>query len=343
MLTWRRLDLDVPAPTGLSIAARVMVKRGETDRARALLEHDLEAERSGNYCGNAHVIISGLIELDLIEGQPAPDSALVETADDLLSSRRDQRFLEVLAIALRAEADAATTAGYVGDDSTVADRRRAADRWMSLVDYQAAERSGSARSPEFDVLVALCRAEHARAHGHDDLVLWAEVVAGWQRLGHPWPHAYSEWRHAEAILHADDPPADARSLARSLLSDAHATSTRLRAKPLLASIEDLATRARVELRRDDETTSEPDAPEAVPFDLTPRELNVIELVAKGYSNGRIGKELFISTKTASVHVSNILRKLGAVNRIEAAAIANTAGLAGDADADAGSDLELTGQ
>jgi DNA-binding NarL/FixJ family response regulator len=55
---------------------------------------------------------------------------------------------------------------------------------------------------------------------------------------------------------------------------------------------------------------------------------VLGLVAAGHSNGRIGEELFISTKTASVHVSNILRKLAAANRIEAAAKARAAGLVG---------------
>ena len=54
--------------------------------------------------------------------------------------------------------------------------------------------------------------------------------------------------------------------------------------------------------------------------LTPRELEVLGLVTDGLSNGEIGKRLFISTKTASVHVSAILAKLGASNRTEAAAI-----------------------
>jgi DNA-binding CsgD family transcriptional regulator len=55
--------------------------------------------------------------------------------------------------------------------------------------------------------------------------------------------------------------------------------------------------------------------------LTPREFDVLALLAGGRSNGQIGKELFISTKTASTHVSNIIRKLGVTNRVEAATIA----------------------
>ncbi len=60
--------------------------------------------------------------------------------------------------------------------------------------------------------------------------------------------------------------------------------------------------------------------------LTRRELEVLRLVAAGRSNGEIAKQLFIATKTASVHVSNILAKLGAAGRTEAAAIAREKGL-----------------
>jgi DNA-binding NarL/FixJ family response regulator len=55
--------------------------------------------------------------------------------------------------------------------------------------------------------------------------------------------------------------------------------------------------------------------------LTEREREVLSLIARGKSNREIGTELFITPKTASVHVSNILGKLGAASRTEAAAIA----------------------
>ena len=62
--------------------------------------------------------------------------------------------------------------------------------------------------------------------------------------------------------------------------------------------------------------------------LTAREGEILALVAEGRSNGEIGKQLFISSKTVSVHVSNILGKLGAAGRTEAAAIARRRGLIG---------------
>ncbi len=60
--------------------------------------------------------------------------------------------------------------------------------------------------------------------------------------------------------------------------------------------------------------------------LTPRETEILALVAEGRTNGEIGKQLFISTKTVSVHVSNILGKLAASSRTEAAAIARRHGM-----------------
>ena len=60
--------------------------------------------------------------------------------------------------------------------------------------------------------------------------------------------------------------------------------------------------------------------------LTPREREILALVATGRSNGEIGKQLFISGKTVSVHVSNVMAKLGAASRTEAAALARRAGL-----------------
>ncbi|MEU0455815.1 response regulator transcription factor, partial [Streptomyces sp. NPDC006129] len=60
--------------------------------------------------------------------------------------------------------------------------------------------------------------------------------------------------------------------------------------------------------------------------LTSRERDVLRLVAAGHTNRRIAEELFISPKTASVHVSNILAKLGVSGRGEAAAVAHRLGL-----------------
>ena len=67
--------------------------------------------------------------------------------------------------------------------------------------------------------------------------------------------------------------------------------------------------------------------DAVRLGLTSREAEVLALVAAGKTNREIGAELFVSEKTASVHVSNILRKLGVSSRVDAAAIAQRVGVA----------------
>jgi DNA-binding NarL/FixJ family response regulator len=92
------------------------------------------------------------------------------------------------------------------------------------------------------------------------------------------------------------------------------TVERLGAVPLLTALADLARRARIGPRPST-------YPPGVLSALTPREQEVLELLAEGHSNREIAAKLFIAPKTASVHVSNILAKLGASSRTEAAAIA----------------------
>jgi DNA-binding NarL/FixJ family response regulator len=94
--------------------------------------------------------------------------------------------------------------------------------------------------------------------------------------------------------------------------------------PLQTAIHALADRARIPL----DTASTPAEPPAasMPYGLTEREMLVLRLLVAGRSNREIGAELFISGKTASVHVSNILRKLRVSTRVQAAALAERAGL-----------------
>jgi DNA-binding CsgD family transcriptional regulator len=98
------------------------------------------------------------------------------------------------------------------------------------------------------------------------------------------------------------------------------------AAPLATDIGHLAARARIALGDGPEPA--PDTPDEV-FGLTARERDVLRLVAAGRSNRQIAQELFISPKTASVHVSNILAKLGVSGRGEAAALAHRLRLTGD--------------
>jgi DNA-binding CsgD family transcriptional regulator len=113
-----------------------------------------------------------------------------------------------------------------------------------------------------------------------------------------------------------------------VLRPAHQTAVILGAAPLRREIELLAQRGRLRLEEPVDTTASPEAPPspAASLGLTRREAEVLALVAQGRTNRQIGQALFITPKTASIHVSRILAKLGVAGRGEAAAIAHRLGL-----------------
>ena len=133
-----------------------------------------------------------------------------------------------------------------------------------------------------------------------------------------------------------------KASAGDLLRSAHEACRALGAKPLAAAIARLARQARVELAVPSARAGEAEVgrsaaavvsaqegrvlPDPGDLSLSKRELQVLGLVAAGRTNGQIATELYISPKTASVHVTHILDKLGARNRVEAAMIAARAGL-----------------
>ena len=128
--------------------------------------------------------------------------------------------------------------------------------------------------------------------------------------------ARTQWRLAEALVEAGR-----RDEAAAVWRAARDTASRLRAAPLGAALDDLARRARLDHGNGDRGGGGGAGGRSPLAALTDREREVLSLIAKGKSNREIGTELFITPKTASVHVSNILGKLGAASRTEAAAIA----------------------
>jgi DNA-binding NarL/FixJ family response regulator len=129
-------------------------------------------------------------------------------------------------------------------------------------------------------------------------------------------------REGEAIL-----AAGARSAAVRPLREAYERASALGAEPLRLEIEKLAQRARLALESPEPgPEAHPLPAAAVELGITRRELEVLELVAKGMTNREIAKALFISTKTANVHVSSLLGKLGVPNRLLAADAAARHGL-----------------
>jgi DNA-binding CsgD family transcriptional regulator len=173
-------------------------------------------------------------------------------------------------------------------------------------------------------------AECTRVAGHGDPGRWAQAAEAWDELGCPWPAAYAHWRLAEALLETGAPHQEAAVPLRQ----AWTTARGLGARPLLAEIDSLSRRPRIALSPSpvapgggDSAVAQPAAP-GNELGLTPREREVLALVAEGRTNRQIAAALFISDKTASVHVSNILAKLGVANRAEAAATVHRLGLTG---------------
>jgi DNA-binding CsgD family transcriptional regulator/tetratricopeptide (TPR) repeat protein len=168
-------------------------------------------------------------------------------------------------------------------------------------------------------LRALCQAELSRCAepSGGGPGPWEDAVSALDGAGRPYLTAYARWRLGHALLAARDHGAATEALRR-----AHAEACRLRATPLLGQIEALARRTRVDLR------APLDVPAAAPAgvhprvaSLTAREREILGHLAAGRTNGEIARALVISTKTASVHVSNILRKLDVATRYEAAELA----------------------
>ncbi len=221
--------------------------------------------------------------------------------------------LRLATTALTAVADAVelVSAAERPDASARADRL--------LADAQGVLDRVATRGLETAAWADLAHAEHLRFRwlvGEDppsaaDLVAaWTAAVSSFERFGHVYLTARMRAQLAEILTATGDVDG-----ARAAAGQAREVAVRLRATPLVARIDRLAPRR-------------PPVPATarIAEALTPRESEVLALVAEGRSNGEIGKRLFISTKTVSVHVSNILAKLGASGRTEAAALARRRGL-----------------
>jgi DNA-binding CsgD family transcriptional regulator len=260
-----------------------------------------------------HPLAITAAELALAEGRA--DAAVAAVAAGLVDT--EGRTHHHLAWLVRAVGYRAVAAAH---DSGPAGRAAADDLLARLDEVGARQRVAGPPG-----LAALAAAERVRAAGGGrpgeaggpELAAWrlaAERLAAGEGPVHLTADAQA--RLAGLLLAAGD-----RDAAADVLLDATARAERLGARPLLDRIAGLARRARLRLAA--EPVDQPDP--WTRYGLTPREREVLALVAQGRSNGQIAQALVISTKTASVHVSNILAKLGVANRGEAAALAHRHG------------------
>jgi DNA-binding CsgD family transcriptional regulator len=232
------------------------------------------------------------------------------------------------AVGLSALADRAWLARAAGDAARASEEVEAADRLVRIAREGAAypSRPDSVLGVDGRGWLARAEAEWRRARGDNDPAAWQTVVDTFGP-GFVYETARSRWRLAEALAGAGR-----REEAQQELLLAVEVADRIGARPLRSALADLARRARLA----DRPAPGPAAGRGAQpggaaarsplAGLTDREIEVLRLLAAGHSNREIGAELFIATKTASVHVSNILAKLGAASRTEAAAIAHAQGI-----------------
>jgi DNA-binding CsgD family transcriptional regulator len=180
--------------------------------------------------------------------------------------------------------------------------------------------------------LAQVEAELSRMRDERDPEPWRQLARRWTELGYALDAAYSWMRAAEALMLAGAARAKAEEPLRAAIAAARGAG----AIRLVAEIEGLARRARLSLGsvdaegdREPELADDPARAALASRGLTDREVEVLELVSQGMTNRQIGEALFISEKTASVHVSHILGKLEVRRRVEAATLAHELGLAGN--------------
>jgi DNA-binding CsgD family transcriptional regulator/tetratricopeptide (TPR) repeat protein len=239
-------------------------------------------------------------------------------------------------VGLDAEATRTDAARAAGDDQVIGEIKTVASRLLGYVDDVRRLRD-LAGLPETPVGArgeeAFMEGHLARIEGRDDPALWEAPASVFPSRS---PRALAaRYRQAEAMLAIRAPREDVHSV----MTEAHATAIDIGAGPLASRFEALARRARIDLRpppsslAQDAIKPEPNEPPPPPGTaalrgrgLSDREIEVLTLVAAGFSNRDIGARLFISDKTASVHVSHILAKLGVASRTEAATIGVRLGL-----------------
>jgi DNA-binding CsgD family transcriptional regulator/tetratricopeptide (TPR) repeat protein len=309
------------------VSGSLAVDRGDHDLARDQLE---TARAWCHQVGDGR--LNGLLHRSLAElaiWQDRFDDAAheVTTGLDLLAHTGDPELAaRIAAVGVRTEADRVARIRRAASRNRIppGPERVAAELVARLDDLvSTADRRSAPPTCESRAARLTGRAELTRLVDRPDPDAWQEAVTTWDGIGFGYVAAYCRYRLAEAALAEGDD----RERATTELRAADATARTLVARPLRDAIAGLARRARIDLGTG-AATSGPAAPADAPDlpALTAREREVLALLAEGRTNRQVGETLFISEKTASVHVSRLLAKLGAASRGEAVAIARRRGL-----------------
>ncbi|WP_217162339.1 LuxR family transcriptional regulator [Streptomyces sp. AC512_CC834] len=303
-----------PAPRGGAALKRAVVTlaRGERSEAARLLAEARAAYGTHDPMPQHHLPLAALtVGIAAAEGRLPDARAELGRVLDAGFPPGTQRYgWPLLLSAAEAEADARALPAAEEGRAEILER------------LAKAARSLTTGAPVWAAHERWVRAELHRAHGLDTPQTWSEAVTAFECLERPYELARVRRRLAGALLATGGE--DERARATELLRLARTVADHLGARPLSDAVGLLGRRARLTLGG----TAGPAAAAAAPVDpadalgLTGRERDVLRLVSDGRTNRQIAEELFISPKTASVHVSNILAKLGVSGRGEAAAVAH---------------------
>jgi DNA-binding CsgD family transcriptional regulator len=301
----------------LVIRAAVEISRGELEAARGHIEAASASPREDHLFG---LYDSYVAELPLWERRwDDADATIREGLAHARGREAAQIRVQLCAKGLRAQAELAALARARRDEHGLRDRLGGSRELLSVARRAAAE--ASAVFPDSVGWLALAEAEYTRVGGAAEPGAWGEAAAAWERLERPPLAAYCRWREAEALVGSGA----SRNDSSAPLREARTFAARIGAKPLLREIDLLAERARLDLAAPEAELRHEAQGLRETLGLTAREAEVLKLIARGYTNREIAAALVISVKTASVHVSHILQKLNAPNRLEAAAIAHRLG------------------
>ncbi|MBS1886712.1 MAG: AAA family ATPase [Actinobacteria bacterium] len=309
--------------------ASLLLGRGDTEGARRMIEHAqtfLADSVEPQYIAPAGALT---VDLELRSGDVEAAREAAEKAIDQLEFCSDDaaRMALISAAATAVEAEAAERARDLGDAAGLEAAQARAELGAARTEA-AAEVTGQPLECAYSLTA---KAHLARARDDDDAAERAGAAAdAWDAIPRPYQAALCRLREAEA--HAARGEREAAGGAAAL---ALATAERLGSEWLAAEVAGLIARARLPTggalanggdggsgrrgaRGDGASAQEPEDP----FGLTPRERQVLAALAEGATNREIAASLYMAEKTASVHVSRILSKLGVRSRTEAAAVAH---------------------
>jgi DNA-binding CsgD family transcriptional regulator len=314
--------------------AELELARGENVTARARLEHARDLV-SRSYEPQWHAPITSMIAgLERRERNLEAARAAIRTGLEKMATTQAMedgaRLARIYYAATGVEADAAQQARDLGrPDEEAAAIAAAAD--FARRAREAASMPFASVVVEAQGFALVAEGEAANAAGRPDPAIWARAAELWASIDRPFRVARARWMEAEAHLALGD-----RAAAEPAAAAAIALGRQLGIPWLVDEVSALARRGRVRLdvetaaalaRADDDASPTPAAPDpAAELGLTPRERDVLVLVAQGRTNREIGEELYMAEKTASVHVSRILAKLDVRSRTEAAAVAHRLGI-----------------